>query len=119
MEQVNRDTQVVSTVHYADGGGWHQWSTNTLQTSPQELQGWNTFQLVWNCTGLGFYMNGQQVHEVLKTGLPDIVWPFDKPFFLIINTAVGGALTGNTLPDTSAAAPLLVDYVRVYGLKGR
>lgn len=41
-------------------------------------------------------------------------WVFDKPFFIILNVAVGGSWPGN--PDSSTVFPqkMLVDYVRVY-----
>ena len=40
--------------------------------------------------------------------------PFDQPFYLIMNVAVGGQFPGN--PDKSTVFPveMLVDYVRVY-----
>jgi beta-glucanase (GH16 family) len=40
--------------------------------------------------------------------------PFDQPFYLIMNVAVGGKFLGN--PDKTTAFPveMLVDYVRVY-----
>jgi len=41
-------------------------------------------------------------------------WVFDKPYFLILNLAVGGTYVG--VVDGTATFPqtLLVDYVRVY-----
>jgi beta-glucanase (GH16 family) len=43
-------------------------------------------------------------------------WPFDQPFFLIINIAVGGAWgrAGGGIDDSIFPQRLLVDYVRVY-----
>ena len=40
--------------------------------------------------------------------------PFDQPFYLIMNLAVGGRFLGN--PDKTTAFPveMQVDYVRVY-----
>lgn len=40
--------------------------------------------------------------------------PFDQPFYVIMNVAVGGQFAGNPLPDTPFPAEMLVDYVRVY-----
>jgi beta-glucanase (GH16 family) len=41
-------------------------------------------------------------------------WPFDHPFFIILNVAVGGTWPGS--PDATTVFPqqMLVDYVRVY-----
>lgn len=45
---------------------------------------------------------------------PGTVWAFDRPFFLILNVAVGGDWPGN--PDSFTVFPqaMQVDYVRVY-----
>jgi beta-glucanase (GH16 family) len=44
--------------------------------------------------------------------------PFDQPFYLIMNVAVGGKFLGN--PDSSTVFPvdMVVDYVRVYDKAG-
>jgi beta-glucanase (GH16 family) len=43
-------------------------------------------------------------------------WPFDKPFHMILNIAVGGAWgrAGGPIDDTIFPQRMLVDYVRVY-----
>ena len=41
-----------------------------------------------------------------------VVWPFNDPFHLILNTAVGGNLGGT--PSFNSTKTMLVDYVRVY-----
>lgn len=43
-------------------------------------------------------------------------WPFDKPFHLILNLAVGGAWgrAGGPIDDSVFPQRMLVDYVRVY-----
>jgi len=40
--------------------------------------------------------------------------PFDQPFYLIMNVAVGGQFLGNPDKTTVFPAEMLVDYVRVY-----
>ena len=42
------------------------------------------------------------------------MWVFDKPFFLLLNLAVGGEWPGN--PDSSTKFPqtMLIDWVRVW-----
>jgi beta-glucanase (GH16 family) len=45
-------------------------------------------------------------------------WPFDKPFFMIMNIAVGGVWgrAGGPIDDSIFPQRMLVDYVRVYEL---
>ena len=44
--------------------------------------------------------------------------PFDQPFHLLLNVAVGGQFLGNPDPDTAFPVEMLVDYVRVYDRAG-
>ena len=53
----------------------------------------------------------RQTRADLKPGWK---WVFDKPFFLILNLAVGGDWPGNPDPTTVFPQTMLVDYVHVY-----
>ena len=41
-------------------------------------------------------------------------WVFDKPYYLLLNLAIGGGLGGHVAPDLVNPAELVVDYIRVY-----
>ena len=43
-------------------------------------------------------------------------WVFDRPFYLVMNLAVGGDWSGDPDNTTSSPADILVDYVRVYDI---
>jgi beta-glucanase (GH16 family) len=64
-----------------------------------------------------FEVDGAVYHEVRQDLMPrGSSWPFEKPFFVILNVAVGGAYVG--APDVTTVFPqtMLVDYVRYYQL---
>lgn len=44
--------------------------------------------------------------------------PFDRPFYLVLNLAVGGRFAGNPDATTPFPAEMVVDYVRVYEKAG-
>lgn len=44
--------------------------------------------------------------------------PFDQPFYLVMNVAVGGQFHGNPDQTTAFPAEMVVDYVRVYDKAG-
>jgi beta-glucanase (GH16 family) len=44
--------------------------------------------------------------------------PFNQPFYLVMNVAVGGRFPGNPDPTTAFPVEMVVDYVRVYELVG-
>lgn len=56
-----------------------------------------------------FYNDSSETYELAVDGAP-----FDTDFYLILNLAVGGNLTGNLVEDSSLPGELEVDYVRVY-----
>jgi beta-glucanase (GH16 family) len=41
-------------------------------------------------------------------------WVFNKPFYILINVAVGGSFVGPPNSETVFPQTMLVDYVRVY-----
>jgi beta-glucanase (GH16 family) len=41
-------------------------------------------------------------------------WPFDKPFFIILNYAVGGTMGGAIPADAPLPYVMSVSYVRIY-----
>ena len=44
--------------------------------------------------------------------------PFDQPFYLVMNVAIGGKFLGNPDKSTHFPAEMVVDYVRVYDKAG-
>ena len=49
--------------------------------------------------------------KVIKTGQDS--WPFDTPFFMIINLAIGGNW-GGKIDDSIFPVEFLIDYVKVW-----
>jgi beta-glucanase (GH16 family) len=64
-----------------------------------------------------FEVDGAMYHEVRQEFMPlTSAWPFDKPFFPILNVAVGGGYVGAPNVNTVFPQTMLVDYVRYYQL---
>jgi beta-glucanase (GH16 family) len=112
MEHVNKDLRILGTLHWGTQIGQHASEGGNKALSEQGLQGWNVYQVRWSCDAIEWYVNGQRFFFVMRSWVQPL-WPFDEPFFLILNTAVGGALTGYADAD-APTAEMLVDYVRVY-----
>lgn len=54
------------------------------------------------------------VHTYRRPDLaPDQQWVFDKPFFLLLNVAVGGRWPGPVGPDTAFPATMVIDWIKV------
>ncbi|WP_128660015.1 family 16 glycosylhydrolase [Paenibacillus sp. 598K] len=81
----------------------------------------NVYTMIWEEDNMKWYVNGEfffkvtreQWYSVAAPNNPDA--PFDQPFYLIMNLAVGGHFDGGRTPDPSdIPATMQIDYVRVY-----
>lgn len=74
-----------------------------------------THALLWTPDRITLAVNGQPYFSYENDGKGKESWPFDAPFFLIMNIAVGGSWGGQQGIDESIfPAQMEVDYVRVY-----
>jgi beta-glucanase (GH16 family) len=84
--------------------------------SPVALSaGFHVYGVTWTPNRIVFSLDGipysTRTPESLSAGQR---WVFDKPFFLLLNLAVGGTWPGSPNPSTRFPATMLVDWVRVY-----
>jgi beta-glucanase (GH16 family) len=122
MENKGRETyKVGGTTHSANsnyGDAYHTGST-TLASS---IENWHIYGVEWTDEAIAFSVDGVVYNTVSRdTWVNDCALyeggpaPFNKPFHLILNLAVGGQYDGYTLPPSSfSSAEMLVDYVRIY-----
>jgi beta-glucanase (GH16 family) len=79
---------------------------------------YNTFHIYsieWTPEKMDFFLDNKLFYHVQNEHKTTAEWPFDSPFFLILNIAVGGNLGGKQGVDTTVfPATMEVDYVRVY-----
>ena len=63
---------------------------------------------------IAWMIDGQVFHTVTEGDLPEgAAWAFDRPFFLLLNLAVGGNFVG-ALDEAALPARVEVEHVRVY-----
>lgn len=109
--------QVWGTLHHGK-----QWPDNKHTGTQYKLKSgdfcedFHLFALEWEAGKMQWYVDGQMYQEQSKweSGGGKFPAPFDHPFHIILNMAVGGGFVGapdNTTPKSSL---FLVDYVRVY-----
>lgn len=120
MEILGNQTKILySNIHYGLPHGESQ-GTYTLDTSFSK--DYHEFGLEWEPDEMRFFVDGQLFHTVNNwytavEGEDEVTYPapFDQPFFVQMNLAVGGDWPGD--PDGTTdfdKAKLSVDYVRVY-----
>ena len=75
---------------------------------------YHTFTVEWEPEMITWYVDGIQYHQASPADVAPNPWVFEKPFFLLLNVAIGGNFGGPVGEDFSPPQDLLVDYVRVY-----
>ncbi len=76
---------------------------------------YHVYSLIWNTTGMTFYVDDVKIHEIKKTDVTGYEYPFDQKFFFIFNIAVGGTWGGiQGIDDSAFPQEMRVDYVRVF-----
>ncbi|GAB6090237.1 glycoside hydrolase family 16 protein [Spirochaeta dissipatitropha] len=122
MELVGHEPGTVhGTLHF---GG--EWPHNTYSGGSYRLDSgkfsddFNVFTLEWEEEEFRWYVNGElfRTQKRWHTLRHDFPAPFDQPFHLLMNVAVGGDWPGD--PDSSTVFPqeMVIDYVRVYQAPG-
>jgi len=115
MEFLGNDLKkVYGTVHWGVAGGSHSYiGGNYSLTTGDFNSSFHVFSLQWDDTGMTFLVDDEPFYSASKTDIGSN-YPFDKPFFFIMNVAVGGNWPGN--PNLSTVFPqrMIVDYVRVF-----
>ncbi len=75
----------------------------------------HNYQLEWSEEHLSWSIDGQTFLTLLKEGNGYEGWPFDQPFHLILNLAVGGNWGGKYgVDDRIWPQSFEIDYVKVY-----
>ena len=76
------------------------------------------FSIEWTPEKIDFFLDHKLYNHFQNEDKTVAEWPFDKPFFLIMNIAIGGGLGGKMgIDETAFHATMEVDYVRVYSHK--
>lgn len=76
---------------------------------------YHTYSLSWDAAQIEFFFDGQKFQSFPNRHEGPDAWPFDRPFYLILNVAVGGNWGGSRGVDESIwPQKMEVDWVRVY-----
>ena len=110
MEHGNKDPGMVSSaVHQANENG-DAYYTSGEQLIANEATEFHLYTMEWTATEVKFFVDGTQHHEMIISGDS----PFNRFFFIILNVAMGGDFTGNTIDPNFVSSSMYIDYIRVY-----
>ncbi len=122
MEARGRIPDVIGgTVHSANATGKDVYHSESI-TLASPIDEWHVYAVEWTADAIAFSADGLVYNTVTREtwvngrsaygGGPA---PFDQPFHLLLNLAVGGQFDGyRNPPDDFLSAEMLVDHVRIY-----
>ncbi|MFN2260627.1 MAG: family 16 glycosylhydrolase [Psychroflexus sp.] len=73
----------------------------------------HVFGIEWGPNYINFYVDDSLYNRITPEDVSG-EWVYDKPFFILINMAVGGTFVGSPSDDTVFPQTLEIDYIRVY-----
>jgi hypothetical protein len=100
------------TLHW-DFNGYATYGGNTAVSNPTAF---HTYAVEWNASSIKWFLDGVQFHEANILNNINGTDEFHRPFFFLLNLAVGGNWPGNPNGTTPFPARYQIDYVRVYQL---
>jgi beta-glucanase (GH16 family) len=119
LEHVGYDPGIIhASAHSRD----YQWQKGTQKTStiyiPDATEAFHNYIFEWTQDEMKTFVDDSLYFTYQNEGLGETKWPYDKPFYLILNVAVGGAW-GSVQGIDSLAFPqtMEIDYVRIYKKK--
>lgn len=114
---------VAGTIHYGEAWPGNVYSGNSYELPDNgTIADFHTYALEWEPNEMRWYVDGKLFSvksDWYSRGIGQhdnysYPAPFDEPFHLLLNLAVGGNFDGNPTADTVFPGRMEVDYVRVY-----
>lgn len=113
IEYVGRSPQEIFTSLHTKAGHGDYASTKTTRIEDIE-EGFHTYAADWTKDQITFYVDGKKVYSFAPEDKSQEVWPFNQPFYLLLNLAVGGNFGGKEVDHSVFPQEFVIDYIRVY-----
>lgn len=118
----NKTDTSYGTIHYGNPHSESQGNYTLAQGAKDFSQEYHVFDVEWMPGRINWYVDGKLIHTEddwysATEGQGEISYPapFDQPFYIILNLAVGGNWPGN--PDATTDiknSAFYIDYVKAY-----
>jgi beta-glucanase (GH16 family) len=117
MENIGSDPSTIfGSIHGPQAGSPHGYGITAKAHSRVSLAaGFHVYGVQWSPTKIVFTLDGVPYVTRTPADLNSTQsWVFNKPFYLLLNVAVGGTWPGSPNASSQFPATMLVDWVRVY-----
>lgn len=118
MEHVGKDPNVVHfSLHTELYNFWKKNQYTYFVKLPDVSESFHLYAIEWTTYSIKFFVDNKLYYEAIKgqdeKDTSNLGWPFDKPYFLILNLAIGGNW-GGEIDNSIFPVEMQIDYVRMY-----
>jgi beta-glucanase (GH16 family) len=91
MENVGFEPNLIHQTIHTKAANWPHHNAHTTITPVSNLaDGYHTYTMQWDADSMQMFIDDQKTFEFANPHTGKAEWPFDKPFYLILNLAIGG-----------------------------
>ncbi|WP_396212182.1 family 16 glycosylhydrolase [Flavobacterium sp.] len=113
LEYVGKNPHLVYTsLHTQDSHG--ETINSKKIVFPKIEEGFHIFAVDWTKDKMDFFVDDKLVYTFQPEVKNENTWPFNQPFYIIINMAIGGNFGGPEVDDSIFPQEYVLDYVKVY-----
>ena len=113
LEYVGKQPDIVFTSLHTQAS--HGNTINTKKTTiPTIEEGFHTYAIDWTKDKIAFFVDDALVYTFQPEVKDENTWPYNQPFYFIINVAIGGNFGGPTIDATILPQKFILDYIKVY-----
>jgi beta-glucanase (GH16 family) len=116
MESVGFEPDVIhQTIHTRAGSTLNNKQHFTVTPVKDLPADFHIYAMQWDSNEMEMFIDGRETFTFINPHTGADAWPFDKPFHVILNLAIGGAWGGiKGIDDSMFPCRMDVDYVRAY-----
>ncbi|WP_224491272.1 glycoside hydrolase family 16 protein [Robertkochia flava] len=113
LEYVGREPGMVFTSLHTTSS--HGNTVNTKKTALENIEeGYHDYSMTWTPEHISFSVDGETVYKYSPELKNNATWPFDQPYYLLVNLAIGGNFGGHEVDDTIFPASYVIDHIKVW-----
>ena len=106
-------TTILGSIHGPGYSGGEAISKSYTLVNDRFDTGFHVFGIEWGPEYVNYYVDDVLYNQITPADVTG-EWIFNKPFYMLINLAVGGDFVGSPNAETVFPQTMLVDYIRVY-----
>ena len=119
MEHVGHDMGTVWGTVHNKAYYWINWEQRKGSIIQEDLdKRFHLYSVEWTPDHIHIFLDNKLYFTYINEGTSWKAWPYDHPYHLILNLAIGGnwGRAGGPIDDNIFPVQMEVDYVRVYQL---